>query len=91
VSRSAVPAAPEFTLLSRADCHLCETMLEELRSLLGARAARVTVVDVDGDQELRRRFGSKVPVLLLEGEVVCYGHVDRAEVERLTRKPPPRP
>jgi ABC-type uncharacterized transport system ATPase subunit len=66
-------------------------MLEELRALLGARAARVTVVDVDGDEQLRRRFGFKVPVLLLEGEVVCHGHLDRAEVERLTRDVPPRP
>ena len=32
----------------------------------------VSVVDVDSDPELTRRFGIKVPVLLLDGSVICH-------------------
>jgi predicted thioredoxin/glutaredoxin len=63
-------------------------MLEELRRFLGADASRVTIVDVDRYEDLRRRYGHKVPVLLLDGELVCYGRFDHAEVVRLTRSAP---
>lgn len=76
---------PHWTLVSRIDCHLCERMHEELNAFLGERAADVTVVDVDADESLRRRFGHKVPVLLIDGEIACFGRFERGEVERLTR------
>lgn len=77
---------PRFTLLSRAGCELCEEMLAELRSFCGSRAVAIEVVDVDVDPQLRRRFGHKVPVLLLDGEPVCHGRLDAPEVERLLRR-----
>jgi hypothetical protein len=46
----------------------------------------VTVVDVDSDPELVRRYGLNVPVLLLDGSVVCRHHLDAAELLRLLRK-----
>ena len=78
-------AAPVFTLVGRVDCHLCETMHEQLQSYLGSGAPVIEILDVDRDPDLKRRFGHKVPVLMLDGEVVCFGRFDRAEVERLTR------
>ena len=63
-------------------------MLAELSAFLGAEAPQISIVDVDGSEELRRRFGHRVPVLLLDGDVVCHGHFDRAELERLTRRFP---
>jgi predicted thioredoxin/glutaredoxin len=81
-----VTAVPGYTLVSRADCHLCEVMLEELRAFLGAGAPPIRVVDVDQDADLKRRFGHQVPVLLLDGEVVCHGRFDAAEAERLSRR-----
>ena len=80
--RSAVPV---FTLISRVDCHLCDTMHEQLQSFLGGGGPAIEILDVDRDPELKRRFGHKVPVLMLDGEVLCFGRFDRAEVERLTR------
>jgi predicted thioredoxin/glutaredoxin len=60
-------------------------MHEQLQSYLGVGGPAVEVLDVDRDPDLQRRFGHKVPVLMLDGEVVCFGTFDRAEVERLTR------
>lgn len=78
-------AVRAFTLVSRVDCHLCDTMHQELQSYLGSGGPAVEILDVDADPDLKRRFGYKVPVLLLDGEVVCFGRLDRAELERLTR------
>jgi hypothetical protein len=49
------------------------------------RLPPISVVDVDGDPELVRRYGLNVPVLLLDGTVVCKHHLDAAELIRLLR------
>jgi hypothetical protein len=43
------------------------------------------VVDVDSDPQLKRRHGLEVPVLLLDGTVVCRYRLDREELTRLLR------
>lgn len=64
-------------LLGRQDCGLCEEMLGELRSEPGGALIAVQWIDVDGDAELRRRYGLRVPVLLdAWDEVICEGRFD---------------
>lgn len=46
----------------------------------------IELVDVDGDPTLKRRHGLDVPVLLLDGAVVCRHRLDSAELKRLLRK-----
>jgi hypothetical protein len=41
------------------------------------------VVDVDSDPRLKRRHGLDVPVLLLDGLVVCRHRLDLKELTRL--------
>jgi predicted thioredoxin/glutaredoxin len=75
-----------LTLISRQDCELCEEMARELAHLARERTLPpVDIVDVDADPELTRRYGLNVPVLLLEGSVVCRHRLDRSELERLLR------
>ncbi len=45
----------------------------------------ISIVDVDGDPELVRRYGLNVPVLLLDGTVVCKHRLDVDELRRLLR------
>jgi DNA-binding transcriptional LysR family regulator len=61
-------------------------MLREL-ALLGAGVALppIEVVDVDADEQLQRRHGLDVPVLLLDGTLVCRHRLDRLELMRLLR------
>ncbi|HTP38891.1 MAG TPA: glutaredoxin family protein [Steroidobacteraceae bacterium] len=75
-----------LTLLTRTGCELCEHMLQEL-SGLGAEwpLPPVTLKDVDEDPELQRRYGLRVPVLLLDGERVAEHRLDRSELKRLFR------
>jgi hypothetical protein len=62
-------------------------MLTELR-VLGQtmQLPPIEVVDVDGDPILKRRHDLDVPVLLLDGTVVCRHRLDAAELKRLLRK-----
>ncbi len=68
----------QWTVLTRHDCTLCEQFMEDLTRVLGAdEAARVRVVDVDSDPELRRKYGIRIPVLLADGDFVCQYRVDQ--------------
>jgi hypothetical protein len=81
-----VPAS--LTLLTRPECGLCEEMLAELRSLsLRVSLPELAVIDVDSDAELQRRYGLKIPVLLLDSVPVCSHRLDAAELQRLLRRP----
>jgi hypothetical protein len=61
-------------------------MLTELRALAATTALPpIDVVDVDSDPVLQRRHGLDVPVLLLDGSVVCRHRLDTPELKRLLR------
>jgi hypothetical protein len=67
-------------------------MLAELAAL-GRTVALppIELIDVDSDPLLTRRHGHDVPVLLLDGTLVCRHRLDRAELTRLLQPDPARP
>ncbi len=68
-------------MLTRADCSLCDEMLAQLAALSGRIILPpLQLLDVDGDPQLRRRYGLKIPVLLLSGSLVCSTRLDEAEL-----------
>ena len=75
-----------LTIVHRQDCELCDQMLAELRAL-GRRQdlPPLDLVDVDSDPDLQRRHGLNVPVLLLDGSVVCRNRLDSTELLRILR------
>ena len=81
-------AAGRLTLVHRRDCELCDAMLEDLTRLARERSLPpLQVLDVDADPELKRRHDFDVPVLLLDGSVVCRHRLDAQELLRLLRGP----
>lgn len=75
-----------LTVVHRHDCELCDEMLRELHALGRTfPLPPIDVVDVDSDPTLRRRHGFDVPVLLLDGTVVCKHRLDADELRRLLR------
>ncbi len=62
-------------------------MLAELRALGQTMPLPlIEVVDVDADPVLQHRHGLDVPVLLLDGTVVCRHRLDAGELKRLLRR-----
>jgi hypothetical protein len=75
---------PGLVVLTRENCGLCEDMLHELAALVrSAHIPDARVVDVDSDPELARRYGLKVPVLLLDGTVICHYTLNSNELLRM--------
>ena len=61
-------------------------MVAELAALARRQALPpVDLVDVDADPTLQRRHGLEVPVLLLDGSVVCRHRLDAPELLRILR------
>jgi hypothetical protein len=80
---------PGLVVLSREGCHLCDDMLQALAEFeLGGSIPPVKVIDVDSDAELARQFGLKVPVLLLDGSVICHYTLNSKELLRLAGRSP---
>jgi hypothetical protein len=57
-------------------------MLRELQAIPEARSVAVDIVDIDAEPAARERFGHKIPVLMLAGELVCHGRLDVEEVHK---------
>jgi predicted thioredoxin/glutaredoxin len=57
-------------------------MLAELAAFAPAAGIPVEVIDVDSEPAARVRHGHKIPVLLLDGELVCHGRLDPGEVRK---------
>jgi hypothetical protein len=76
-----------LTLLTRAECGLCEQLQEALRELRHTQdLPALRLVDVDSDATLQRRYGLHIPVLLLDGVEVCRHQLDTPELLRLLRR-----
>ena len=70
------------TLITRADCHLCEVAKQALDRVAADTGVRWREVDVDADPELQAEYWDRVPVILLDGKEHGYW---RVEEERLRR------
>ena len=81
-----IPAG--LVVLSREGCGLCQDMLHALAELERSQSLPpVTVVDVDSDPKLAGKYGLKVPVLLLDGSVICHYTLNSKELLRLVSRP----
>ncbi len=72
---------------SRAGCHLCECLIEELLPLVRDRW-RVEVIDIDDDPELVRLYNDRVPVLEVDGRQICQYTLDRDAVRKILQREP---
>lgn len=73
-------AVPEAILYVTSNCHLCSVARSLLVAVQRTIPFNIRTVNIDGDEELERRFALEVPVVEINGEVVAAGQVD---VERV--------
>ena len=80
--------ARRVIVYSRQGCHLCELLIEQLLPLTRGSAI-VEVIDVDRDAQLALAYGTRVPVVEVDGiQIQQVKRMDnRSSI--LNRLPPP--
>jgi hypothetical protein len=68
------------TLYSKAGCHLCHEAEGVVRRVFGAR--HVDVVDIIGDQRLEDEYIFRIPVLVVDGQVLAEGQITMADARQ---------
>ena len=66
-------------LVTRRECHLCDTALAAVKEL----GIEPEVADVDADDELFRLYDWRVPVILIDGVVVAEGKISPESLKGL--------
>lgn len=74
---------PLLHVYSRPGCHLCEQLIEELSPLIRERA-RIEVLNIDTRPDWMEKYGTRIPVIELDGQGLCQYSLDvRAVVAAL--------
>jgi glutaredoxin len=77
---------PKLTLYGKPGCHLCAEARDAVRRALIDREIALEEVDITLDPVLFARYGERIPVLDLDGEILFELGVDeRALQDRLDR------
>ncbi|HEY3194398.1 MAG TPA: glutaredoxin family protein [Candidatus Dormibacteraeota bacterium] len=63
-------------LVTRRGCHLCDQAL----ALLTELGVSPDLADVDADDELHRLYDFRVPVVLVDDQIVAEGRVTREQL-----------
>lgn len=79
-------STPRVTLYTRSGCHLCDVAKDVVHAVRLDRPFDLDVVDVDTDPGLTAKYGSEVPVILVNGRKAFKYRVDPAALcDRLDR------
>jgi glutaredoxin len=73
-------------LYSRPGCHLCDAAWQVLLAELAGSPFELTEVNVQGDDDLERGSGIRIPVVEIDGEDRFEYEVDADELRRLIRE-----
>lgn len=74
------PGSPHLTLYTRKGCHLCDVARLQLRALQQTLPFHIDETNIEGDEELERKYMLEIPVIEVAGEVVAQGQIDLGAV-----------
>ena len=80
--RASMSMPIRITILSREDCHLCDVVYRIAAHLQSRLHIEINIVDVDSDSSLTKRYGTRVPVVLLDEIEYFAGSVTEEELRR---------
>ena len=64
------------TVYSRSGCHLCENALNEIKKFSAEFKFQIEEILIDGDEELEKKYGEEIPVILINGKRHDFFKVD---------------
>jgi glutaredoxin len=73
-----------LTLYSRPGCHLCDEMKAAVQRVTAAVQAPATIeeIDISTDPDLEARYGTEIPVLMLQGRKIAKYRIEEAALMR---------
>jgi len=76
---------PALTLYTRPGCHLCDEMKAVIARVRGRMALPATLeeVDISGDAQLEARYGTEIPVLIVDGTKVAKYRISDSDLQRI--------
>jgi thiol-disulfide isomerase/thioredoxin len=66
----------------RIGCHLCEQMAASLYALQQELPFQIEMIDIDQDEQLRKRYNVDIPVVAYRDEVICYHFFDEISLRQ---------
>ncbi|MCG6935051.1 MAG: glutaredoxin family protein [Proteobacteria bacterium] len=65
-----------LTVYVRSGCHLCDDMLLALAEWRQKRDVELEVIDIFDQPALESAYGTKIPVLAMDGQEICHYYLD---------------
>ena len=75
-----------LTIMSRRECHLCHVVARVAAQVQEDLAFHLTIVDIDTDEQLRRQYGDRIPVVLLDDRELLSGKVTAGDLRKAIKK-----
>ncbi len=74
------------TILSRENCHLCDVVYRIAIHLQSELHIETSKMPIEGDHVQMERYGTRIPVVLLDGVEHFAGNVTEEELRRAIKK-----
>ena len=75
-----------LTIYTRPGCHLCDEMKAVVQRAARSVALTIEEVDISRDAELDGRYGSEIPVLIVNGKKVAKYRIAEEALTRILER-----
>jgi hypothetical protein len=86
IAQSNQPTRMQLTILSREPCHLCDVIHRMALSLQSEFNLEIQKTSIEGDAGLLERYGTRIPVVLIEGVERCGGTITEGDLRRAIKR-----
>jgi hypothetical protein len=77
-----MPEPIRIDIYSRPGCHLCDEAKAVIEPFRERYVVVLRTINVESSADLENRYGSDIPVVLVNGDEAFRHRVDRTELER---------
>ncbi len=74
------------TIYSRQNCHLCETVRDMAQRLQTELPFRLDYVDIETDRDLVARYGTRIPVVMVDRREIRVEPVTERDLRRAIKR-----
>ena len=75
-----------LSIYSRPECHLCDELVDGLRSWQSRYLFEIEIVDISADADLTARYAARIPVLACGETEICQYFLDDKQLQQFLAK-----